>query len=115
MKQIILELLKKRYVQTKRYNVDDLCKYFCFFKNICMDYSHKKEMIVYRANAFWTKDNDDNRKSLISDIENISKWNKSDPYYYRITKSRRNAPCFSYGDVRRFFVNLTYIRFIHIL
>lgn len=42
-------------------------------------------MIVYRVNAFWTKNNDDNRKSLISDIENISKWNKSDPYYYRIT------------------------------
>lgn len=41
--------------------------------------------------------------------------NKSLTSKNNVTKSRRNAPCFSYGDVRRFFVNLTYIRFIHIL
>ena len=67
MKNLIISLLAKGFVKTKR-TLDELCKNYYFIERIA-EFDERTGTIRCNANKFWNCENNNNRTELMNDID----------------------------------------------
>lgn len=95
MKNIILKILRTGYTTSKKYTVEDLCKYLHILRPLLKE---ECGMIICNKNAFWAYENNENRTQLINDIEAIHRNTIKDCMVFTILNRCANGD--AYGIVK---------------
>lgn len=89
MKNIIIKILTTGFSTTRKYKLQDLCKWLYPLQYILRDGNGLS--ICCNENKFWSSENNGNRSELLLDICGIRRRNMTDDAYFRIINRFENG------------------------